>query len=143
MSVPDNILPRPAVGVVVLRGANVLLIRRKNPPRQGQWSIPGGKQETGETIRQTAVREVREETGMEITLGPLLDVIDGIFHDEDGTLTHHMTLIDFVAEAKPGEPIAGDDASEARFVPIADLRWYGLWAQTERIILMGTKTLKV
>lgn len=134
-----ELVPRPAVGVVVLRGDSVLLIRRKNPPRQGEWSIPGGKQEAGETIRETAVREVREETGLEIELGPLIDVIDGIFHDENGTLTHHMTLIDFVAEAKPGKPQAGDDASEARFVPIADLRWYNLWPQTERVIRQAAK----
>ncbi|MGB0922206.1 MAG: NUDIX hydrolase [Alphaproteobacteria bacterium] len=141
MSGTDKIVPRPAVGVVVLRRDSVLLIRRKNPPRQGHWSIPGGRQEAGETIRETAVREVREETGIEITLGPLLDVIDGIFHDEDGTLTHHMTLIDFVAEALSGDPQAGDDASEARFVPLSDLGPYDLWAETDRIIRLGAARL--
>ena len=90
--------PVVGVGVVVLRGDDVLLIRRGEPPRKDRWSIPGGKQERGETVRNTAHREIREETGVEIALIGLVDVVDGIRRDETGATISHYTLIDFAAE---------------------------------------------
>lgn len=78
---PDR--PIAGVGVVVLRDHEVLMIRRGRAPRRGQWSIPGGKQELGETWRETAVREVREETGVEIEILGIVDVVDAIIRDGD------------------------------------------------------------
>ena len=74
--------PVPGVGVVVFKENNVLVIKRRNPPRKGQWSIPGGKQKLGETWQDTAKREVREETGIEIRLIGLVDVVDAIIEDD-------------------------------------------------------------
>ena len=73
-----------AVGVVVWKDGEVLLIRRAKPPRSGQWSIPGGAQELGETVRETAVREVREETGLDIAVTDLIEVVDFIERDDTG-----------------------------------------------------------
>ena len=120
--------------MVVLRGNDVLLVRRGEPPRKDQWSIPGGKQERGETVRDAAHREIREETGVEIALIGLVDVVDGIRRDESGAVISHYTLVDFAAEWVSGEPVAGDDAAEARWTSMGTLDDYRLWSETRRII---------
>lgn len=137
--VPSDERRKPAIGVgaVVLRrgpaGVEVLLIRRGTPPRAGEWSIPGGRQEWGETVRETAVREVMEETGVKVSGLRLLDVVDGIFRTH-GAVTGHWTLVDFRADWAEGEPRPGDDATDAVWAPVSDLACYGLWSETQRII---------
>jgi 8-oxo-dGTP diphosphatase len=130
-------LPCVGVGAVILRRAagqlEVLLIRRAKPPRAGEWSIPGGRQEWGETVRETAVREILEETGVTVADLRLVDVVDGIWCT-DGDVTGHWTLVDFRAEWAAGEPKPGDDAAEARWVPVTEIGRYGLWAETQRVI---------
>jgi ADP-ribose pyrophosphatase YjhB (NUDIX family) len=118
------------VGVVVLKGNEVLLIRRGRPPKQGEWSIPGGRQEFGETVRETALREVMEETGITAGNLRLLDVVDLVRPDGSG----HWTLVDFAADWVAGEPVAGDDAAAARWFAGADIDTLGLWSETVRII---------
>lgn len=135
--VPD-LRPVPAVGVVCLRGEEVLLVRRGQAPKQGEWSIPGGRIEPGEAARTAALRELAEETGVQAKLVGLVDVVDAVFHNRAGDLlTRHYVLIDFVAVWTSGEPVAGDDAAEARFVPLAALGEYELWSETRRIIDAG------
>lgn len=127
MSLPS---PVPAVGVVCLRGDEVLLIRRGTLPRQGEWSLPGGRIEPGETAIDAAIRELREETGVEARLTGLLDVVDGIFPSAG----KHYVLIDYAAEWVAGEPVAGDDALEARFVALDQVEALIDWRETRRII---------
>ena len=134
----DDLRAVPAVGVVCLRGQEVLLVRRGNPPKRGEWSIPGGRIEPGETARQAALRELHEETGVAAELVGLVDVVDAIFNNRAGDLvTRHYVLIDFVAHWTGGEPVAGDDADEARFVPVSALDEFALWDETKRIIAAG------
>jgi 8-oxo-dGTP diphosphatase len=132
---PDR--PFVGVGTVVLRGDAVLLVRRAKAPSEGHWSIPGGAQHIGESVAQAALREVREETGLEVDLVEQIAVIDSIRHDEAGKVAFHYTLIDFVALWRSGEPVAGDDASEAIWAPIARIGDYGMWDETERIIRLA------
>jgi 8-oxo-dGTP diphosphatase len=108
-----SVKPRPvvSVGAVVWRGDDVLLIRRARAPFEGQWSIPGGKVEFGETLEDALVREVREETGVEIALTGLIGVYQSI---EAQT---HFVMVDWCANWLSGEPRADDDALEAAFVP--------------------------
>jgi len=120
--------PVPCVGVVCLRGPQVLLIRRGKPPRMGEWSIPGGRMEMGETVAAAALRELREETGVEAELLGLIEVLDHI--SEHG----HAVLIDFAARWTAGEPVRGDDAAEAAFVDIEEACVRVGWSETERII---------
>ncbi|MCZ6592453.1 MAG: NUDIX hydrolase [Alphaproteobacteria bacterium] len=145
---PDR--PIAAIGVVVLKKDTVLMIQRGKPPRDGQWSIPGGKQKLGETWRATAVREVREETGVEIEVIGLVDVVDAIVREGDPLLPgvrpgpeetdpskpvrYHYTLIDCAAEWTGGEVRAGSDAAHAEWWPLDRLGELPLWSETVRII---------
>ena len=127
---PKPPIPVPAVGVVCIREGEVLLIRRGKPPRAGEWSLPGGRIEPGERAVDAALRELREETGVEAEILGLVDVVDGIF-PEAGM---HYVLIDYAARWLSGKPVAGDDAAEARFVPIAEIDALIDWSETRRII---------
>ena len=122
--------PIPAVGVVCLRGDEVLLIRRGTPPRVGEWSLPGGRIEPGEGVRNAALRELHQETGVEAHLIGLIDVVDGVFPDTG----RHYVLIDFAAEWIGGEPAAGDDAADAAFFPVPEALNLVAWSETRRII---------
>jgi ADP-ribose pyrophosphatase YjhB (NUDIX family) len=130
---PDR--PIVGVGVVVWRGDRVLLIRRGKPPRAGQWSLPGGAQELGETVAETARREVLEETGLDLAALELLTVVD-LIEPAPGAagVRFHYTLIDFVAEAAAGEAVAAGDAAEVGWFAREALAELGLWSETLRII---------
>lgn len=134
----EGLRPVPAVGVLCLRGDEVLLVRRGNPPRAGEWSIPGGRIEPGEPAKDAALRELAEETSVEAELLGLIDVVDAIFENKAGDLvTRHYVLIDYVARWVSGEPVAGDDAAEARFFTADEINALGLWDETLRIIEAG------
>lgn len=126
--------PYVGVGAVVFRGERVLLIQRGKPPRIGQWSLPGGMQETGETVREAAAREVLEETGIEAEIKGLIDVVDSIQHDDAGRVRLHYTLVDVWGEWRAGEPVAGDDAMAAAWRTLPEIEALSLWSETVRII---------
>ena len=129
--------PLIGIGVIVFKEDRVLLIRRGKPPRQGQWSLPGGRQRLGERVRETAVREVREETGCAVEVTALLDVVDSLTRDDAGEIQFHYTLVDFLAEWRGGEARAAGDAAEVAWADPDDLAPFDLWAETLRLIAMG------
>lgn len=118
--------------MVCLRGDEVLLIRRGQPPLQGDWSLPGGRIEWGERAEDAALRELGEETGVRAELLGLAAVVDGLFGPD-----RHYVLIDYAARWLEGEPAAGDDAAEAAFHPLADLEGLGMWSETVRVIRLA------
>jgi ADP-ribose pyrophosphatase YjhB (NUDIX family) len=131
--------PRIGVGAVVLRagarGDEVLLVLRARPPRQGQWSLPGGLQKLGETVFAAAAREVAEETALEVEVVDVVEVLDLIETDPAlGRIRYHYTLIDVLALWRAGLPVAGDDAARAAWFPVADLDRLALWSETVRVI---------
>lgn len=126
--------PVPAAGVVCLRGAHVLLIRRGAPPRQDEWSLPGGRIEWGEGAADAALRELHEETGVTAEILGLLDVVDGVFPPD-----RHYVLVDYAARWISGEPVAGDDASDARFMPIEEAIELVQWNETARVIRLAVE----
>ena len=133
----DRLYPRRpivGIGVVVFRGDEVLLIKRGKPPVSDRWSIPGGAQEIGETVREAALREVSEETGIEIEIVGLIDVVDGITRDAEGRAKYHYTLVDFAALWVSGEARAASDAAAARWVHRDAVAGLELWEETRRIV---------
>lgn len=126
--------PIPGVGVVVRQNDHVLLIRRGNPPGQGDWGLPGGVVELGETWREAAVREVREECGIEIALGNIIDVVDMIVRDDAGRAQYHYAVVDFVADFVSGDLCAASDVMDARWVLFDDLLKYELPSMTRQVI---------
>lgn len=135
---PDQ--PVVGVGVVVWRGEKVLLIKRSKPPRENQWSLPGGAQHLGETLAEAARREVFEEAGIDVRLGEIVATLDLIDRDHDDHVRFHYTLVDFTAEALSSNLRPGDDAADACWFDRQALDGLGLWSETIRIIdLAATK----
>jgi ADP-ribose pyrophosphatase YjhB (NUDIX family) len=131
----DGVL-RPLVGVggIVWHGDRVLLIRRAKPPRVGQWSLPGGRQEWGETVEAALRREVLEETSLVIGALLLVAVVDLVERDEAGRVHRHFTLIDYTAEAATDAAVAGSDAAAVGWFRPGQLPDLGLWSETVNVI---------
>ena len=113
--------PFCAVGAIVLDKGALLLIKRDREPARGQWSLPGGRVEIGETLREALVREVREETGVEVDVDGLIGVAERIVRDDDGAIEYHYVILDYVCTARSTILKAGDDAADARWVPVGEL----------------------
>ena len=116
--------PRVGVGAVVLDGDRVLLIQRGGTTLPGKWSIPGGLVELSETTREAVCREISEECGLEIDLVDVCGVLDRVVRDPDGRVRYHWVLVDFLAVTRGGTLCAGDDAADARWVPIDEVETY-------------------
>jgi len=112
---PD--VPLVGVGAIIIEGDRVVLVKRAHPPLQAEWSIPGGVLEVGELVREAAIREAREETGLTVQPGELLGVYDRILRDPDKRVQYHYVLIDFLCRRVAGELAAASDAAE--------VRWFG------------------
>ncbi|MDD5543296.1 MAG: NUDIX hydrolase [Acidobacteriia bacterium] len=125
--------PIMGVGAVLWRGDSVLLIRRGHPPMQGKWTIPGGVVEVGETLAEAAQREILEETGLRITVGPLIELFDRI-QRAGKRVQYHYIIADFLGTNIRGTLRAASDVREARFVPRAQLSRYGLTPVARRVI---------
>jgi len=132
---------RPIVGIgaVVMGPTGILLIKRGKPPRKGSWSLPGGAQKLGETVDEAARREVKEETGLEVDILGLIDVVDSIRRDDDGAIEFHYTLVDVAATLSGGALAAGSDASDARWFSLEEIAEMNLWSETQRIIVLAVK----
>jgi len=113
-------------GAIVLDGESVLLVRRAAEPLKGQWSLPGGRLELGESIEQAIVREAREETGLEVEPLRLLGVYDLIDRDAAGAIRYHYVLVDWICTVSGGELAAGDDATDVCWARRGDLAQYAL-----------------
>ena len=105
---PDR--PIIGVGVCLLAEDSILLVKRANPPLVGAWSLPGGTQKLGETVKECGVREIKEETGLDIVITETIDVIDSIHVDNDEAILYHFTLIDYMGKVMSGKLAPGDDA---------------------------------
>ena len=130
---------RPIIGVgaVIVAGDRALLVRRATEPLKGEWSVPGGVLELGEKLRDGAVREALEETGLRVEAGEVLDVFDSIFTDDDGRTQYHYVLIDFLCQVVSGEAIAGSDVSEVRWVTESDLAALDLRDSIAQVVRKG------
>ena len=130
---------RPFVGIgcVVWRGDEVLLVQRDKPPDQGEWGLPGGAQELGETVFEAAAREVLEETGVVAEPLGLITVLDMIRYDAASAIEFHYTIIEIAARHVSGAVVAGDDVTDARFVPVDEVRRLAVWDEVERVVRLS------
>jgi 8-oxo-dGTP diphosphatase len=112
--------PLVGVGVVVVSEGSILLVQRGREPGRGLWAVPGGKVRRGETMRDAARREAREETGLDVVVGEVVWVGEHI--DDE----HHLVLVDFAASVAGGRLGAADDADDVRWVPLVDAAGYSL-----------------
>ena len=118
---------RPIVGVgavVFVESGDVVLVKRQHEPLAGQWSLPGGRLELGESLQAGTAREIHEETGLVVDVGPVVDVFDRILLDEFGGVRHHFVLVDFLCRPRGGVLVAGSDVVDVRAVPPAEVASY-------------------
>jgi 8-oxo-dGTP diphosphatase len=114
---PDQ--PIIGIGAVIIKEGKILLEKRKNSPGRGKWSIPGGLVELGENLEQAVIREVKEETCLDVAELTLVDVIDDVELDDNAKIRYHFVVIDYCVKVKKGVPEAASDAGELRWVPFS------------------------
>lgn len=129
---PDR--PLVGVGAVIVHDDHVVIVQRGTEPLKGQWSVPGGALEIGETLRECAAREALEETGLQVEAGEVLEVFDAIYRQPDGRIQYHYVLIDFKCRLLGGELRAGADATQATWVTLAELDGYKVAETAKQVI---------
>ena len=129
---PDR--PLVGVGAVIVRDHRAVIVQRSTEPLRGQWSIPGGALELGETLRQCAAREALEETGLQVEAVDVLDVFDSIYADPDGRCRFHYVLIDFFCRMIGGELRPGGDAAQARWITGEELGNFPITETAQKVI---------
>jgi len=125
------------VGAIIINDNRVVLVKRAKPPLAGEWSIPGGMLEIGETVREAAIREAKEETGLDVEAGELLGVFDRVLRDPEGRVQYHYVLIDFLCNVTGGELHAGCDAADAQWFTLEEIVKLPLMKDTAEVIRMG------
>jgi 8-oxo-dGTP diphosphatase len=134
-------VPLVGVGAIIIESDRVLLVKRAKPPLQAEWSIPGGVLEVGELVREAAVREAREETGLTVEPMELLGVYDRILRNPEKRVQYHYVLIDFLCRPVAGNLLAASDAAEVRWVTRDELPAFNLAGDTLDVIHKGFASL--
>jgi ADP-ribose pyrophosphatase YjhB (NUDIX family) len=132
---PDQ--PIVGVGAVIIHDGRALIVQRAGEPRKGEWTVPGGVLELGETLRSGTEREVLEETGLVIKAGPVVDVFENIWPDATGKTQFHYVLVDFLCDLITGELKAATDVSAARWIKFEELDNQELIGKTADAIRAG------
>ena len=125
------------VGAVIVDDGKVVLIKRKYEPLKGQWSLPGGMVEIGETLEAALAREMLEETGLRVDVGPVIEVFDRIMRDEEHRVRYHFVLIDYLCWPAAGSLQAGSDVDVAIWADPATLGEYALTEKATSVIQRG------
>ena len=135
---------RPVVGVgaIILDGDRILLEKRKNSPGKGKWSVPGGLVELGEKVEDAVVREVKEETGLEVYEPRLVDVVNYVSWGEKGAVIYHYIIIDYLVTARGGNPKAASDAEDLKWVPFNEVEEYNLTESFRRFFQQNRQKLE-
>ena len=125
--------PVVGVGAVIVKDGKVLIVKRGHEPRKGEWSLPGGRVELGETLVDALRREIREETGLEIDVGPVVEVFDRV-HKSDDRVEYHFVIVDYLCRCVGGELCAGDDADDVQWIGPDELGDYGVNAFAQAVV---------
>jgi 8-oxo-dGTP diphosphatase len=129
---PDR--PIVGVGAVIVDGDRMLLVKRAHEPLKGEWSLPGGAVEVGESLEVALVREVREETSLDVTVGPVVEVLDRIGRDANDRVEYHFVIVDYLCHVAGGTATCGSDAEEVQWAERSDLARYRLTTAATRVI---------
>jgi 8-oxo-dGTP diphosphatase len=135
--------PLVGVGAIIIENARVVLVKRAHPPLQAEWSIPGGVLEVGELVREAAIREACEETGLTVDPGELLGVYDRVLRDADKRVRYHYVLVDFLCRRVAGDLVAASDATEVRWFTREELPTLKLAEDTIDVIHKGFDKLRI
>jgi 8-oxo-dGTP diphosphatase len=127
-------VPVCAVGAIIFKEDSVLLVKRGKAPAYGKWSIPGGAVHLGETLENAIIREVQEETRLDVRPVQIAKVVDRIYKDENGIVQYHFIIVDFLCEVLSGEPKPCSDAAAVRYFKIAQLDLLNMTAGTAEVI---------
>lgn len=132
---PDQ--PLIGVGAVIVADNRVVVVRRGHEPLKGEWSVPGGALEIGETMRAGAAREALEETGLVVEAGEVLEVLDRIVRDVQGRVQFHYVLVDFLCRPVSGELRAGGDAEDVRWLTESELEKFAIADSAAAVLRKG------
>jgi len=135
-------VPLVGIGAIIIEDSRVVLVKRAHPPLQAEWSIPGGVLEVGELVREAAIREAREETGLTVEPGELLGVYDRVLRDATNRVQYHYVLIDFLCRRVAGDLAAASDAAEVRWFSREELPALKLAEDTFDVIQKGFAELE-
>ena len=138
---PDH--PVVGVGAIILKVGKILLEKRANQPARGQWTIPGGAMEVGESLEGAVLRETEEETGLKGEIVGLIDVVDQVHLDGEGKIQYHYVIIDYIVKIHEGDPKAASDAADLKWVPIDKVESYDLTPSFRRFFVKNKQKLKV
>jgi ADP-ribose pyrophosphatase YjhB (NUDIX family) len=131
---PDR--PIVGVGAVVVQDGKAVIVKRRHDPRKGEWSLPGGRVELGETLIEATRREIKEETGLEVEVGPIVEVFDRV-HRSEGRVRYHFVIIDYLCTCVGGLLCAGDDAEDVAWVTAEEVDDYGVNEHAARVLRRG------
>jgi 8-oxo-dGTP diphosphatase len=136
---PKEYPERPIVGVggVIVRDGKAVIVRRGQEPRKGEWSLPGGLVELGESLVDATRREMKEETGLDVEVGPLVEIFDRVHRDAAGRIRYHFVIADYLCVPIAGTLTAGSDVDDARWVTSAEMDGYGLNAHAAAVLRRG------
>ena len=126
-----------AVGAVIVRNGRALIIKRAHEPRKGEWSLPGGLLELGESLQHAVRREIKEETNLDVDVGPVIETFDRVHRDDAGKIRYHFVIVDYVCWPKSGEPMPGSDADGVAWVTADEIDEYKVNAHAKAVILKG------
>ncbi|MGB9853981.1 MAG: NUDIX hydrolase [Candidatus Bathyarchaeales archaeon] len=134
--------PVVGVGAIIVCNSKILLEKRKSEPGRGKWSVPGGLVELGENTEQAVIREVKEETGLDVENPELVDVVDNIIFDANGKIEYHFVIVDYFVRLKGGELKAADDAEELRWVALEEAEKYNVTKTLRAFLQRNMEKLK-
>jgi len=134
--------PVVGVGAVVVRDGKALIVKRAHEPRKGEWSLPGGLLELGESLQDAVRREIKEETSLDIEVGPLIETFDRVHRDDHGKIRYHFVIVDYVCWPNGGEAVPGSDAEGVAWVSADEIDDYKVNAHAKAVILKGLGVLR-
>ncbi|MGQ9566166.1 MAG: NUDIX hydrolase [Candidatus Bathyarchaeales archaeon] len=134
--------PLVGIGAIILQDDKILMVKRASEPGKGKWSVPGGLVELGEKLEKTVIREVKEETNLDVTVVRLIDAVDNIVYDANGKLRFHFVILDFLTSLKGGNLQPSSDVVDTKWIRLDEAEDYDLTKTFREFIKRNKEELK-